>query len=249
MVKIRYIGKCLLIETGEKEEKGRKRTLVIGDLHLGYEEALNRTGVFVSRGMFEDLMSYLEKIFAEIGKVDEVVLLGDVKHDFGSILKQERNDSIKLINWLLERAKRVTIVKGNHDSILEPVLRGKDRVELLEYYFNDDVCFIHGDKDYDKIWEGKIKAVVMGHVHPAIRLNDGVKSEKYKCFLAGKIKKGLKKKELIIVPSFSEHGGDLDVLNKDIELPWSLDLNKLEIKIVQEENLEVLNFGKLSKLR
>lgn len=246
MKEIEYIGKCLLVET---EGKGKKRILVIGDLHLGYEEVLNKSGVFVSRGLFEDLMNYLGEIFEEVGKVDEVVLLGDVKHDFGSILKQERNDSIKLINWILERVKRLIIVKGNHDSILEPVLRGKERVELLEYYCDDGMCFIHGDKDYDKIWESEIGIVVMGHVHPAIRLNDGVKSEKYKCFLKGKIKKDLKKRELIIVPSFSEHGGDLDVLNNEVELPWSLNLDKFEVKIVQEGNLEVLDFGKLGKLR
>ena len=46
---ISYVGKGLLIEEGEK-------ILVIGDLHLGYEEMPNKSGVFVTRQMFEDMI-------------------------------------------------------------------------------------------------------------------------------------------------------------------------------------------------
>jgi putative SbcD/Mre11-related phosphoesterase len=249
MKKIEYIGKCLLIEIGEKEGKGRKRTLVIGDLHLGYEEALNRTGVFVSRGMFEEAIIYLEKVFEEVELVDEVVLLGDVKHDFGSILKQERNDAVKLVNWLLERAKRIIIVKGNHDNILEPILKGKAGVELVDRYTSDSVCFIHGDSDFEEIWIKEIKLVVMGHVHPSVRISDNVKSEKYKCFLVGDVRKGLNKKELIIVPSFSEHSRDLDVVNSGVDLPWKVNLGDFSVMVVSEDSLKVLNFGKLERLK
>ena len=39
MSKIEYVGKCLLVTIMGK------RILVVGDLHLGYEEALQRAGV------------------------------------------------------------------------------------------------------------------------------------------------------------------------------------------------------------
>jgi putative SbcD/Mre11-related phosphoesterase len=186
-----------------------------------------------------------------VGKVDEVVLLGDVKHDFGSILKQEREDTIRLINWLLERVGKVIIVKGNHDSILEPILKGKESVELLKSYCFGEVCFIHGDEDSNEIWQKDIKKIVIGHIHPGVSIDDGVKREKYKCFLVGKIRNGLKIRELFIVPSFSEHGGDLDVIRSEVELPsqWKIDLNDFKVKIISEEDLEVLEFGKLEKLR
>lgn len=245
MADIKYIGKCLLIE-----EKGKK-VLVIGDMHLGYEEAMNNSGVFVSRGMFEEVISYLAGVFDGIGKIDEVVLLGDIKHDFGSILKQEREETLKLINWLLERVEKIVIIKGNHDSILEPILKGKKNVELLKSYCFADFCFIHGDEDSDEIWQKDIKKIVIGHVHPGVSIDDGVKREKYKCFLVGGIRNGLKKRELFIVPSFSEHGGDLDIIRSEVELPprWKMDLNDFQVKIVSEDNLQVLDFGELGKLR
>ena len=84
------MGKCLLIEN--KHNGKSKKIVVVGDLHLGFEEALNRTGVFVSREMFNDIIKYLDGIFEVMGRVDEIVLLGDVKHVFGQVLKQEWND-------------------------------------------------------------------------------------------------------------------------------------------------------------
>ena len=71
MTKINYIGKTLLIETE------KKKILVIGDLHLGYEEALNKTGVFVSRKLFDEVIEEFDKIFEFIGnKYGEKELAG-----------------------------------------------------------------------------------------------------------------------------------------------------------------------------
>ena len=75
MMKIRYIGKCLLLE-GRKE-----KVLVVGDLHLGYEEALNRSGVFISRQMFDEIISDFNAIFGEVGKVDKIIILGDIQNN------------------------------------------------------------------------------------------------------------------------------------------------------------------------
>src|SRR3989338_7971849 len=57
---IKYIGKCLLIT-----EKGEK-ILIIGDLHLGYEEALNKSGVYVTREMYKEMMGEMDEIFQKI---------------------------------------------------------------------------------------------------------------------------------------------------------------------------------------
>ncbi|MEK6889545.1 MAG: metallophosphoesterase [Nanoarchaeota archaeon] len=57
---IEYIGKCLLIE-----EKG-ENIVVIGDLHLGYEEALNRSGVYVTREMYKEMMGEMDGVFDKI---------------------------------------------------------------------------------------------------------------------------------------------------------------------------------------
>jgi putative SbcD/Mre11-related phosphoesterase len=303
MTKVEYIGKCLVVEMGGKGKK-EKKILVIGDLHLGYEEALNESGVLVNRGSFDSVIKYLDKVFEEIGErgkeddgrkrnklvahtlkgnegdmiddrvddgqgdvkdnnsvVDEIVLMGDVKHVFGSVLKQERGDVIRLVNYLIDKIAddgKIVIIKGNHDAILEPILRGKERIELLESYICGDVCFVHGDKDNDSIWASGVEIVVIGHVHPAIRLqdNDGVKNEKYKCFLSGEMRRetervigGKGKRKLIVVPSFSDYNEGIDLLQNEIDLPWKVKLDGFEVRIVQEDDLSVLDFGKLGKIR
>jgi len=182
--------------------------------------------------------------------VDEIVLLGDVKHVFGSVLGQEWGDILKLIDYFIKKMKiggKIIITKGNHDAILEPITKKRENVELVDYYIIDNILFLHGDKDYEEIWDDKIKWIIMGHVHPAIiiRERDGVKEEKYKCFLSGKYEG----KEWIIVPSFAEHSEGIDVRDRDgIKMPWKIDLLKFNVAVVDPLDLETRDFGKLEKL-
>jgi len=62
-MKIKYIGKTLLIEFKEK------KVLVVGDLHLGYEEILNKSGVFVTRELFNEVIGEFENIFEKTKKL------------------------------------------------------------------------------------------------------------------------------------------------------------------------------------
>ncbi|MCA9485239.1 MAG: metallophosphoesterase [Nanoarchaeota archaeon] len=235
-----FVGKCLFIEELEK------KILVVGDLHLGWEESLNRTGVFVSRKLFEENLEYLDKVFEKTGNIDEVVLLGDVKHEFGTIIKQEWNDVSSLFDYLLEKTGKVVIVKGNHDVILEPIVKKYKKVELKDYYIVGKICFMHGDKDFVEIYSKEIQTWILGHAHPAIKISEpgGAKVEKYKCFLVGKFNK----KNIVIVPSFFEGNAGSDPRENDFRMAWEFNLKKFNVKIVNEENLEVLDFGKLGKM-
>jgi uncharacterized protein len=234
--KLEYIGKCLLIKSDGK------KILAVGDLHLGYEEYLNRTGIFVSRKMFEEMMAYLERIFDKVGKVDEIVLLGDVKHDFGSVMKQEWNDVLNLFDYLKDKCSRIIAIMGNHDKILEPIARKRD-IKVRDFYVSDEFCFLHGDKDFKEIYDDKVRYWVVGHGHPAVKISDGVKIEKYKCFLVGKFKG----KEIVIVPSFIEANEGSDPRENELGLAWDFDLNQFKVFVVSDD-FEVLGFGKLKKL-
>ncbi len=231
-----FVGKCLVVKSGEK------RILVVGDLHLGYEEFLNRSGVFVSRRLFEEMIEYFDRVFERVGKVEEIVLLGDVKHDFGRIMRQEWNDFGKLIEYLRKRSGKIVIVRGNHDKIIGPVAE-RSGVEVLELYRAGEICFFHGERNFPEIYDDKIKIWVMGHWHPAVKISDGVKVEKYKCFLVGKSKK----KEIVIVPSFFAGNPGSDPRG-DIERVWNFNIGKFKVFVVSDEDLEVMDFGELRKL-
>ena len=223
-------------------ESNSEKILVVGDLHLGYEGALNETGILVTRKMFEEMISDLEKVFSRVGKVDKVVLLGDVKHVFGTVIKQEWEDVLSLFSFLEEKCEEIIIVKGNHDNILEPIVKKNGKVRLKDYFIMGSIVFLHGHRGFEEIWDDKVKTWIIGHVHPAVNLTDGVKVEKYKCFLQGR----WKGKEVIIVPSFAEHSGGSDPRFEGMSLAWAFNLKKFDVKVVSD--LEVLNFGKLEKL-
>ena len=250
---LKYFGKCLIVESG------KKKILVVGDLHLGYEEFLNRSGIFVSRIMFDEMIQYFDRFFAEIGNVNEIVLLGDVKHEFGSIIKQEKDDSAKLFDYLGKKCEKIIVIKGNHDKILEPLVRNRKKILLRDYFIEGKFCFLHGDKNFNEnsknsralasykassleIFDKKVEFIIMGHWHPAVRLSEGAKSEKYKCFLEAK----LGRKNIIILPSFSEYSEGTDPRDTSIGKIWGLDVEKFKVKIVAD-NFKVLDFGILKK--
>ena len=239
-MKISYIGKCLLIE-----EKGEK-ILVIGDLHLGYEESLNRGGVFISRKMFDEMIAGLEMIFLKSGKVDKIILLGDVKHDFSGVLRQEWNDVSGLIDYLerwLKEGGEIIIIRGNHDNYLKNITLKKG-VKVCDYFIFREFCFLHGDRDFSEIWGEGVKYWIIGHGHPAVKLGDGVKVESYKCFLIGRFER----REIIIVPGFFEYFAGSDPRENDLGLAWKFDLERFRVLIVGEEDLEARDFGTLKEL-
>jgi putative SbcD/Mre11-related phosphoesterase len=235
---IKYVGKCLLLTNG------RESVLAIGDLHLGYGESLNRSGVLVSRQMFKEVISELDEVFAGIGgKVDRVVLLGDIKHDFGRILKQEWSDVLGLFDYLTKKCRKIVVIRGNHDTILKPIAR-KRGIHVKNYWVWKEFCFTHGDEDYRPMWSKKVECLVLGHGHPALRLSEGARSEKYKCFLTGKFRG----KTMIVLPSFSEWYAGSDPREGEVVLAWDVNFGSFEVRAVGEK-LEVLDFGKLRSIK
>jgi len=209
-----------------------KKILVVGDLHLGYEEFLNSKGWCFPRTQMEETINIFSRIFAHTGKIKKIILLGDVKHYFSGILNKEFEDFYKLIEIFKEnllKNGKIIIVKGNHDNILEPIVcqeKYSNFVFLEDYYILQDVLFFHGNKKGflrrgGEIADKKIKMIVTGHFHPAIKIDDGEKVEKFRCFVLGKYKKNPASHNIlhnntlwIVVPSFFplEEGMDINSL-------------------------------------
>lgn len=224
-----------------------RKMLVVGDLHLGYEGLLNERGWTFPRTQVDETLEILKRIFEKTGKLKEVVLLGDVKHYFAGVLTMEFRDVYKIIEFIkknLYENGKIVIVKGNHDNILEPIVKNYNFVELKDNYFVEDVCFFHGDKDsFSKFIldskAKKCKLVVVGHFHPAVTLIEDAKSEKYKCFLFGKDNK--LKKQMIVVPSFFPLIEGSDVLKEIRER----DFSDFRVFVVSDR---VYDFGKVKSL-
>ncbi|MBI3051230.1 metallophosphoesterase [Candidatus Woesearchaeota archaeon] len=226
---IRIIDLALYLE--------KHNALVIGDVHLGYEEAMNRQGVLLPRFQFRDTMARLEGIFSKLeGRLSEVIINGDLKHEFGGISEQEWREILKLIDYLLEKAGKVVLVKGNHDVILGPIAR-KRNIELKEYHFADGAYISHGhvipsDEDFRKA-----KLLIIGDEHPAVTIRSGARAELYKCFLKGK----WKDKELVVMPSFNQVTIGSDILKEKFLSPFLERIGDFEVYVAGDE---IYPFGK-----
>ncbi|MEK6915206.1 MAG: metallophosphoesterase [Nanoarchaeota archaeon] len=241
-MKFEFVGKCLLLT--EKNE----RTLVIGDLHLGYEGAMRSSGVMIPVKLYDKCVADFDLIINKIrGFVDNIVMLGDIKHEFGFILEDEWKYIVKFIKHVKGKCKRLIITEGNHDVILFPILR-KLGIESVDYFIWKNIAFMHGDKKFEKIYSNKIDYWVVGHGHPAINIYENFKREKYKCFLLGDyIEKDKGKRKVIIVPSFFPLVEGTDARDFDMNLAWNFNLDKFRVYVVSD-NMEVFGFGKLKDI-
>ncbi len=217
--------------------------LVIGDLHLGYESMLLQSGIEIPFNQLKDTEKEMNLIIQEIKsqnlEIKKIILLGDIKHyfKFDKSEKFEVRDFLKFLEQYLPQNK-IILIKGNHERF------ELDNREYKDFHIEGDIIFTHGDKLYPEILDKNIQTVIISHLHPAITLEEGVKREKYKCYLIGK----WKNKSLFILPSFipmiagTEINEDYKNI-KDFSIISQSDMKKLKVFVIGD-NGKVFEFGK-----
>src|SRR3989339_1519080 len=128
----KILKKAQILNSGLFLEKSK--TLIIGDLQLGYEENLNQQGVMIPRVNLKQIMKKLDEIFARTGKIEKVIINGDLKHEFGRVSEQEWSEVLDVLRYLKQWCREVIVVKGNHDVFFAPI--GKwENIQVQENYF------------------------------------------------------------------------------------------------------------------
>lgn len=219
----------------------KKGILVLGDIHIGYEEALNKQGILVPRFQFEDLISRMGRIL-EKTRPKTIIIIGDLKHEFGTISDQEWRETLKFLDFLGKNCDKIVLVKGNHDTVLGPIAK-KRNVDVVEEYIVDDIIFIHGHKlrEFGK----DVGTIIMGHEHPAVTISEGMRNETFKCFLLGKYGK----RKLIVLPSLFLMAEGTDIMKDEILSPFlKQDLGNFMVFVVDDES-HVHDFGRIKDIR
>jgi len=220
--------RCLVLDEGP--------TVVLGDLHLGYERALENEGVYLPRINTDSIREALNEILYRY-EPQRVVLLGDIKHDFKRSGWEEKNE-VKKIFSLLAEAAEVIPVKGNHDNYLQNViadlgLMAVDYVDLMGFRLE------HGHVD------SGVRPVIIGHEHPSVRIPGSVGgSLKIQCFVHAKAE------GVIVLPPFSPFasGNDLVLDEKCVMAPAlkSSDFSNADIYGVTD--MGIMRLGNLKSL-
>ncbi|MEK6934516.1 MAG: metallophosphoesterase [Nanoarchaeota archaeon] len=210
-----------------------KDCLILGDLHLGFEQSLVDKGILIPYSQIDQVIEKVNKIIKK-AKPKTIIINGDLKDEFGKISQQEWKDSLKFIDSLKEKYKLI-FIKGNHDTILEPIAKKRD-IEIKTHLNIDDISIVHGDI----LIKNLKKTIIISHEHPAISFKERP-DEKFKCFLKGKYKSH----NLIVMPSFNPLIEGSDVTKEEFLSPYLKNIKNFEIYVVEDK---VYKFGKLKNL-
>lgn len=209
-------------------------TMIIADLHLGYEQYLNSEGFMLPSFQFKKIIDRINRIRESSG-AENIIINGDLKHEFGRVTHQENRELKRLLDQLEENFKKITLIKGNHDPII-PYISPLKNFKILDSIKFRDHLITHGHFIPDKI---ETHTIIIGHEHPCIGLRSGERIEKIKCYLKGPFHD----KKLVIMPSFNFVTEGSDILHEAIISPFLKESKLSKFRVYAVEDFKVFDFG------
>lgn len=204
------------------------KTLILADLHLGAEESLIKQGILIPPSQKNSTIQRVKNLIKQT-RPKQVILNGDIKHAFHTILQDEWQDIKELIQTIATRSE-LHIILGNHDNMLKPIL-DKYNIKYTNYIQIQGIFITHGDKLYDI--PKNTQTIIIGHEHPSITLDDSIRKERYKCFIKAKYKKS----NLIIMPSFYSNTIGSDALKENALGPYLKRATDKEYYILEDNKI------------
>ena len=165
----------------------RFRTLIVADIHLGFEEEMSSKGIYLPRVQLKKACEIVERA-ASITRANTLIVAGDLKHKFEKLGRREAKDVREFVEFATKIFDRIVLVRGNHDTFVY-WLRRKYGIEIYDKLWLGDILVVHGHRELDPYDNPKI--VVLGHEHPSITLRDVLGSlSKVPCFLVTPLRRG-----------------------------------------------------------
>ncbi len=200
-------------------------TLVIADLHIGYERELEEKGINIP----EQSQKMIKKVFDILKRedIERLVINGDFKHNIPKATWQEYQDIPEAIDIWLKAVKEIHLLPGNHDGGIEKYLPSDVKIHSSSGAVIDDIGFFHGHAipDEDVV---STRSVVIGHSHPAVTFRDSLDNkEKKECWVKFNYEWKDLKGKAIIMPHLNHLLGGISI-NEDGYLGPFLKNSKLE---------------------
>jgi uncharacterized protein len=142
--------------------ENNKRHLVVGDLHIGFEEKFRLSGISL-QPRIDNLIGELEALIKE-QEVTNLLVNGDVKSGTDRISRYEWENVPKFFSRMAKLCQ-VSVIPGNHDGGLQYLI--PPEVNLLDSngIIISNVLVLHGHtRPLLKFQD--CEQLVMGHVHP-----------------------------------------------------------------------------------
>ena len=188
--------------------EGQNKSLVVTDLHIGFESKLASNNIFVGKNTsINETISDLETIIDSI-KPNSLIRLGDIKSSIKSISKNEWED-VPLFFEKIKNKVETILIPGNHDANIGKLV--PDGITLLSStgLVSENILLTHGHTLPSENFS-HVDKIIMGHVHPVFfqeesvlngqRVWISIRTDKQMLFPSTK-----GDLEIIVVPSFNKY--------------------------------------------
>lgn len=210
--------------------------LALADLHIGRLAASNvEAPVGAHDGIIERLVDHLDAF-----DPGAVVVAGDILHVHGSVPTGAKAMLGDLVESVQSRGAQLVLVRGNHDTLLDALDIGGVDCEIVdEHQLSDGTLVCHGHEAPD----GEADRYVVGHEHPAIR----VEGARHACFLLGH--GAFEGGDVLVLPAFSQSApGTLVNGLRNPMSPLVGDLGRFRPVIVGDEAYEFPPLAEFAEL-
>ncbi len=196
------------------------KILVVGDLHLGLEHEIFRSGIRIP-SQTEKIKESIDSLIRE-SKANHLVFLGDVKHNIPVSSFQE---DMEIPLFLRHFAAKIetSLVKGNHDGDIEELAPAGIKIYPSSGFKIKNFWLAHG-QSWSPAEVLECECLVIGHDHPAVEFRDRVGSRSVEqCWLVSeadreklekKYGKVCKLEKIISVPVFNRLIGGMSFNRK-----------------------------------
>jgi putative SbcD/Mre11-related phosphoesterase len=219
--------------------------LVIGDLHIGIEYDLGKSGINLP-AQIKNMRKKIEDLL-ERTKSKKLIILGDVKHQVPGINYLEERDIPKFFEELKVKAK-IHVCLGNHDTFLKRLLPEDVEVYDSKGFFIGNYGFFHGHA-----WPDErlllCRYLITSHIHPTLLFVDKlghrivepvwIKCKLDKARIEERYKVKSKTTDMIVLPAFNKllSGSNINVskIKKEFINPLMneyIDKNKCELYLL-----------------
>ncbi|MFO7791966.1 MAG: metallophosphoesterase [Candidatus Saliniplasma sp.] len=219
-------------------------TMIIADLHVGYERELENRGINLpsqTKAMSKEIEDMLKD-----GNYDQIIINGDLKHNIPSGSWQEYKEIPRLIDVCLSFVDCVHLVPGNHDGGIQQYLPSEVKIHEASGFVIDDIGVLHGhaNPSEDVL---KARSIVIAHSHPTVSLIDSLgQKNKMQCWIKMEFEYNGYNGDIVLMPHFNNLMGGISVNENGYLGPL---LKNSDLKNEQVHLLDGTYLGTMDKIK
>nr|AGF93360.1 metallophosphoesterase [uncultured organism] len=225
-----------------------EKTLIIADLHIGYERELEKKGVHLPSQTEKMVDNVIRKL--EENEFNKLIIVGDLKHNIPQATWQEYKEIPKAMEQWLRIVDEIHILKGNHDGNISKYVPSEVHIHDSSGSVIDGIGYFHGHANPSKeVVESGM--VIIAHNHPTVTLVDSLDNkQKEQCWVRFNYRKDDLEGRGIIIPHYNPLLGGVSINENEYLGPFlrNEDIFGEEIYLLdgtyigKKENLELNMF-------